>query len=164
MKKLFIAIGLILSFLAVTSVQSFTVEDKIYGCVSKKWGRLRIVSNCNKCLHRWEQCISWNVEGPQGEGCLKVYSANDEFVGILVNFTKHVTEISNTIVDPNMLVYIPSLGKFFQFNIPYGGNIYQPLIRKPTIYFETSNCTGTPYIKRNELYREELMGLAYIVV
>ncbi|MDB4265054.1 hypothetical protein N9893_03210 [bacterium] len=64
MRKVFIAAGIILLFLVVTSLQSYAA-DLIYGCV-KKQGELRIVSGSGECK-RNETEISWNEQGPKGD-------------------------------------------------------------------------------------------------
>ena len=209
MRRALIAIGVILLFLIVTNLQSLAEENVIYGCVRKKNGNLRIVSDCNKCK-RWENCISLNIQGPQGEpgqpgelgpegpqgpigqqgpqgeqgpegdkgeqgdvgprglpgpqgppgeGNIRVYSAENEFMGILVNFTGQ----DNETIPANVNIYISSLGEFFQFSLEDGTNLYKPLINWKTVYFETPDCTGTPYIKRNELYKDELNMVNFIV-
>jgi hypothetical protein len=63
MRKAFIAIGVILLFLVVTSLQSLAEENVIYGCANKTTGILRVVSSPNECLQP-EIAVSWNVVGP----------------------------------------------------------------------------------------------------
>lgn len=65
MKKVFIATGIILAILVVTSLQSLAEENVIYGCANKTNGQLRVVSSPNECRQP-EVAISWNVVGPQG--------------------------------------------------------------------------------------------------
>ena len=65
MKKVFVAIGLIFVLVVFTSVH--TQAQEIYGCVSKRDGKLRIVDDTSNCNLRKENPISWNIEGPQGE-------------------------------------------------------------------------------------------------
>jgi len=64
MRKLFIAVGVIVSFLVVTSLQSYA-EDLIYGCINKTNGRFRVVGSPTECLVP-EIAIYWNKVGPQG--------------------------------------------------------------------------------------------------
>lgn len=64
MRKLFLAIGVILALLVATSIQSFAEDDIIYGCVGKA-GKLRIVDDPSEC-RKSETPIYWNVVGPQG--------------------------------------------------------------------------------------------------
>lgn len=64
MKKLFMAMGIILALLVATSVQSLAEENLIYGCVDKK-GHLRIVSNPQECKKK-KTAIYWNKVGPEG--------------------------------------------------------------------------------------------------
>jgi hypothetical protein len=179
MKKAFITAGIILFVFVVTNLQTSAEEDVIYGCI-RRYGILRVVSSPNECRQN-EVPVFWNKVGPQGpqgepgpqgqqgeqgetgpqgppgEGCVKVNSADSEFIGILVSFTGQDQDIP-----ANMNVYIPSLGKFFQFNLN-GTNLYKPLINWKTVYFETPDCTGTPHIKRNELYSDEVNMVNFIV-
>ena len=61
MRKIFIATGVILSFLVVTNLQSYA-EDVIYGCVDEK-GKIRVVGSPDECKKR-ETEISWNETKP----------------------------------------------------------------------------------------------------
>ncbi len=64
MRKLFIAVGVIVSFLVVTSLQSYA-EDLIYGCINKTNGKLRVVGSPTECKQP-EIEIFWNKVGPEG--------------------------------------------------------------------------------------------------
>lgn len=102
--------------------------------------------------------------GPPGPGAVVVYSANDESLGTLVNFIGH-----EDLFPPSATVYIPAIGKLFQFSIKDGTNYWRPLPSLGNrssnhIYFESQDCSGTPYIKRNELPTEYLSSLAYLVL
>ncbi len=66
MKKLLMIMGVILLFLVAGNVQCSAQEGVLHGCVSKKSGSLRIVSDPSECK-KGEQAISWNQVGPQGE-------------------------------------------------------------------------------------------------
>lgn len=59
MLKFFIAAGVIVSFLVITSVPSIA-NDLIYGCVDKK-GKLKIVDGPGACKKK-ETPILWNVQ------------------------------------------------------------------------------------------------------
>jgi len=167
--------GLVLLFLVGTNIQ--IIAQEIHGCVNLKNGNLRIVSGPEECNTKNETHIFWNQTGSQGEpgqpgdpgpigpqglpgqGCVNVKSADNEILGTLVDFTGQ-----DNIIPSNVLVFISSLDKFFQFNLQDGTNLYEPLIgRSVNVYFETENCTGTPFIKRNELYIDEL-NIVYFVV
>jgi hypothetical protein len=88
-------------------------------------------------------------EGPSGQGCIKVKSADNEFIGIVVDFKSR----ANQPLTPSITVFIPSLSKFAQFGMEgwNGINCYipfhSPFWSVNTVYFETPDCTGTPYIK-----------------
>jgi hypothetical protein len=58
----------------------------------------------------------------------------------------------------NFNTFIPSLGKFFQFNLRDGLNFYTE--ENVPAYFVTDDCTGTPYIHRSDEYR----GYIYFIV
>lgn len=59
MRRVFIAIGLVLLVLFIISIQSMAQQSAIYGCVSKIFGRLRIVDDPSECRPRWETPIFW---------------------------------------------------------------------------------------------------------
>jgi len=88
--------------------------------------------------------------GPPGEGVIKVFSADDELIGTLVDFHN---KTNSPYIDPNITVFIPSLGKFIQLDLGKGFNLYQPHFLNidyfwpvRTIYFKTPDCSGTPYV------------------
>ena len=60
-------------------------------------------------------------KGKGGQGCVKVKSADNEFIGTLIDFTGQ-----DNVIPSNVLVFIPSLGKFFQFS-PTDGSWSDPL-------------------------------------
>jgi len=65
MRKLFIVMGILFTLMTVTSIH--TSAQEIYGCVSKRDGKLRIVSDLRQCNAKRETSIAWNQVGPQGE-------------------------------------------------------------------------------------------------
>lgn len=66
MRKLCIAIGVIFTVLVVINSQTTAQEEEIYGCVSNRDGKLRIVSDPSECNIKKETSISWNQSGLQG--------------------------------------------------------------------------------------------------
>lgn len=185
MRKLFIAMGLIVALLGVTSIQSFAEDNVIYGCIDKT-GKLRIVSDPNGCNLKKETSIPWNqtgLQGPPGEpgepgpagedglacwdldangtcdlatedknddgecdardcqgepGPLNVYSAKDEFLGMLVDLA---------LVD-NCKVYIPTREKVLSIRLqrhPVDQGINDNF--GGYLWYEEDNCGGTPYIR-----------------
>ncbi len=66
MRKLLVILGVILALLVATSTLSFAQNELIHGCYQKKKGKLRIVSDPDKCK-RSEIPISWNIAGSQGD-------------------------------------------------------------------------------------------------
>ena len=62
MRKAFIATGVILLVLVVTSLQSIAEENVIYSCVNKS-GKFRRVNTPNDCKES-ETAIYWNKVGP----------------------------------------------------------------------------------------------------
>jgi hypothetical protein len=197
-KKVFFATGLIVTFLVLSSIQSYA-DDIIYGCINKTNGLLRVVDSPDNCLVP-EIAIYWNKVGPQGpqgeqgpkgdkgdkgdigprglpgpqgsegpqgppgEGSIMVFSADNEKIGILIDFKN---KTNSDYIDPNITVFIPSLGKFIQLDLGKGFNLYQPHYNYfwslNTIYFETPDCTGTPYIKRSDV-RTTINGDRYFVI
>jgi hypothetical protein len=70
--------------------------------------------------------------GPPGEGCLNVYDANDQYLGILLDSKEgYITTI-----------YIPSLDAITQLRRT--GRIVRD--DAVSFYFESDDCTGTPYV------------------
>lgn len=65
MRKVFIAVGVVVSFLVVTSHQSLAA-DVINGCYHKTTGKLRIVGGPSGCINN-ETAIFWDIQGTQGE-------------------------------------------------------------------------------------------------
>jgi hypothetical protein len=64
MRRVFIAIGLVLVFLVGTNIQIQAQE--IHGCFSNREGKLRIVSGSEECNTKKETYLYWNQTGPQG--------------------------------------------------------------------------------------------------
>lgn len=62
MKRFFISIGVIVSFLVAFNVYVLAEDDMICGCYKKNNGQLRIVNDLNECLPS-EIPISWNKNG-----------------------------------------------------------------------------------------------------
>lgn len=157
MKKLFMAIGMILFFLISINTQTFAQEDPIHGCYSKKNGKLRIVSAPNVCK-KGEESIDWNRTGPQGEqgeqgpqgppgicGGIYVYDSSDppQYLGILV-------ELGHPYADTGFGIFIPSLRTIAYFNVTRETDRWDKLgdIRRcEFVRFEGESCTGKVYMK-----------------
>jgi hypothetical protein len=127
MKAVMLA-AMLLTLFMFTTAPSYAQQGVINACYGKVTGVMRIVSDPSKCL-RTENPLSWNATGspgpagppgPEGEGGIKVYSANNVYLGILVDLG---------------YFYIPSLGKLISL---YGDD-------RATLHFKTEDCTGTPY-------------------
>jgi hypothetical protein len=99
-------------------------------------------------------------EGPAGSGCIKVNNAIGEPMGILIDFTGNN---SNYNIPASINIFIRELGKFFLFSPANGTNLYKPLMNWRPVYFATSDCTGTPYIKRNSLFIEEFDFVNFVI-
>lgn len=167
MKRLSITLAMILAFIAATSLQSAAkdhkrydhknYDHKIYGCVKKK-GELRIVSAPGQCKHK-ETLIYWDMAGskepegvqvppvepaPANGGSVKVYDANDQFLGILLN---NGSSVEIFIPDLNMDTLIDTATG----EIPIGYTTY-----------ESTDCTGEPmisiYSSGNRLWRILING------
>ena len=107
----------------------------IYGCYSKFNGMLRIVDSQNKC-NQFELPISWY----KGQPAIEVYDANDQFLGILVDGDIVLGGFPN--------IYNPPLSKFM---------LLDPYTKAPLadlLYFESTDCTGTPYSERTWPFSE----------
>jgi hypothetical protein len=70
--------------------------------------------------------------GPPEEGCLNVYDANDQYLGILLDSKEGYTTT----------IYIPSLDAITQLR-PTGRIVRDNAV---SFYFESDDCTGTPYV------------------
>lgn len=162
MKRLSIILALILAFIAATSLQSAAKghksdDHKIYGCVKDK-GEFRIVSAPGKCKHK-ETPIYWDMAGskesggeqvppvepaPANGGSVKVYDANDQFLGILLNNGASVE------------VFIPDLNLDTLIDTATG----EIAIGYTT--YESTDCKGEPmisiYSSGNRLWRYSING------
>jgi hypothetical protein len=123
---------------------------------------MRFVGDLRDCSP-WETPVTWNQMGPQGppglpdEGAIKVHSSDGDYLGLLFN-----SQLTGSDGNPNTItVYVPGLKKLFQVGIEggqviegFGHNRYHPLPygEKICIYFENTDCSGTPYINLDELY------------
>ena len=124
MKKHCIYSLLILALFVFFSTSAYGQESKVNACYKKKTGALRIVSDPSLCNLKKENPISWltaPIVSIVWDG-IKVYSATDEFLGILVDIDHF---------------YIPSLGKLMSLS---ERNMASDL------YYKSENCTGTPYL------------------
>ena len=188
MRKLLIWIGVIFVLLVGISIQSAAEEDVLHGCIIKSYpkvpigklkGYLRIVSDCSEC-RIWEDCISWNVAGPQGlegpegppgrrgatgrtgppgpkgppgapgQGCIKVYDAGDQFLGIL-------SSPGGTAVT----IFMPDLKLFISLS-KEGGGVPESVC---TFCYESNDCTGQPYSsgKLDYVFKHQDDGKYYIM-
>lgn len=142
--------------LGATSIQSWAQDDVIHGCVQKRSGKLRIVSDPSKCKW-WETPISWNQAGPQGPkgdkgdvgpqgpagpqgtvGGIMVYDASEppQYLGILLGHSQADTMYGA--VD----IFIPSLNKASSINQSTGDVVIH------TYYYEGEDCTGTAFTRK----------------
>jgi len=164
MKKLFVVSGLVLAIFIVAI--SETSAQTIYSCSNNKTGVLRASSlNPPKC-NRNETAISWNTTGtigpkgpkgdkgdtgaqgptgPQGVQGLQgspgysgpmVYDANNQYIGIS----------GGNPDDLNPLIFIPSLGKFVYLQRVGDYSPQYATIAVDDLYFENTDCSGSPYI------------------
>jgi hypothetical protein len=167
MKRLSIILAMIFAFIAVTSLQSAAkdhksyghkrydhknYDHKIYGCVKQK-GEFRIVSAPGKCKHK-ETLVYWDMAdskvsggeqvppeqpAPANGGSVKVYDANDQFLGILLNNGASVE------------VFIPGLNLDTLIDTATGE------IATGYTTYENLHCTGEPmisiYSSGNRLWR-----------
>jgi hypothetical protein len=121
MKKQCIYSLLILALFVFFSTTAYGQESRVNACYKKKTGALRIVSDPSLCNLKKENPISWYTASAGGGG-IKVYSATDEFLGILVDIDHF---------------YIPSLGKLMSLS---------KRDMASDLYYKSDNCTGTPYL------------------
>ena len=141
----------LLAIFVLMSSQSMAAENVINGCLNKKTGALRVVSDPSKC-RKYETPISWNQTGPQGipgpqgkqgpqglQGLqgppgvtVQVYDANGQYLGILMHQDGQSAQI-----------YIPSIGKFINSR-GYMCDYYNSNGRIE-LYYEGSDCSGQAY-------------------
>ena len=127
MKRQILILPIILFITLIVCFLSYANDNVIYGCYKKNGGQLRIVNDANECLPS-EVPISFNLQSSPG---VKVYDANDQFLGILVD--EEGTPYYR------MKVFVPSLSRVVSIGyadgeIPFGH-----------LYFSTNNCSGIPY-------------------
>ncbi len=105
--------------------------QEIKGCYNKRTGALRIANKCKT----GELPITWNIQGPKGDPGIQgpegapgysgpmVYDANNQTLGILVDY-------------PNVF-FLPSVGKFI--------DLKDLIVPKTDMWFQDTQCSGTPY-------------------
>jgi hypothetical protein len=170
MKRLMILIGMVFASLVLIGSPCHGEENVIHGCYKKNNGQLRIVNNPSQC-NPSEVPISWNQvglqgpEGPQGEpgppgapgeGGLGVYSATEEYLGVLVDIDPYRSRANGTIYPPHVTVYNPDLDRLIRFG-PSGTSAVNPHSWPSAweLYYETNDCTGTPYVYLGPSYDQD---------
>ena len=157
-------VGTIFAILVISGLDSYALDNVIYGCYQKNEGQLRIVLKGTSCRPS-EAPISWNMVGPQGpsgpagppgpqslpaktEKIPRVYDAKEQFLGILPSD-----------LDGFLSVFIPALSKFI-FISPEDGDIY-PFYPAVYLYFEDNKCLGNPYLNTSMRYLVFKLGPDY---
>ncbi len=143
--KLVVAGMMAVVFLIFFTVPCFS--QTILGCYHNKNGKLRVVSDHSLCK-KTELPITFNTgeQGPPGErglpgepgpqgpsGGLKVYSANDEYLGELISMS--------------IVFYNSSLAKFISISPENGRNNFRT--DASHLWFEDDSCQSTPRLKVN---------------
>ena len=86
-------------------------------------------------------------DGPPGEGLIKVFDANNNFIGILVNIEPgaiiHLGQ--EDYIEPNITVYVPSIGKFFRFYIGRYTNAGYNLHWFINLYYQLPSCNSDEF-------------------
>jgi hypothetical protein len=156
-----------LLFLAVCVAGSLipapSYSQTINACVNNRTGAMHIVTDPAKCNKRTEKPLSWyQVAGPQGEQgpqgpkgdrgdqglqgpvgppgsptAIKVYDSNNQELGVLVRRSR---DANNAMLE----IFIPSLSLFTLIQESQGSTVGD--IINGTLYYESNNCTGTPYL------------------
>lgn len=161
MKRLVILTGMVWASLVLMGSPCYGEENVIHGCYKKNNGQLRIVNNPSQC-NPSEVPISWSQVGPQGpegpqgepgppgapgEGALRVYSATEEYLGVLVDIDPYQRRTDGMLTPPNVTVYNPNLQRLIRFG--HSGHSGTDPHQWPSawyLYYETEDCTGTPYV------------------
>jgi len=79
--------------------------------------------------------------GPQGSIGPKVYDANDQFIGYIVDSTLGPFTNQNS----QIIAYVPSVQALFAISLYDGSYAGQGLPNSSNTYFTSSDCSGTPY-------------------
>ena len=95
-------------------------------------------------------CDTFDCHGPQGDSAVKVFDAEDNFLGSLVDMEPATTTLENgTDVGPHITIFVPGINKLFSSGsgrrIGSGHNIYD----LHYIYFENQTCDpeiSAPYV------------------
>ena len=110
-----------------------------FGCKGKRAGYLRIVDSPDQCRKHETAVTFGQPAAAQQESVtavkqLKVYDVSGQFIGILIN--------SEVWAEVN--IYSPDTETFFYLN-PDWQNINQYYTYEEALYYESQDCTGTPY-------------------
>jgi hypothetical protein len=150
-KKLFIAIGVLFLFSAVTSIQSFA-QDVINVCINNA-GHARFVDDPSECKsnetpYSWKQVGTQGPPGPPGEkgdqgeqgppSGPKVFDALGNFLGYLVTYTQW-----------GDLVWNPEFQMFLHVN-RYGGLISPEDFYSPDYLYSLDDICSEPFYVENE--------------
>jgi hypothetical protein len=145
MKKLAVVTLLIVAVLIMTEFPRQAKADVIYGCYLKYSGYLRIVNDPSQCKS-WEFPISWNQMGSPGIGAIKVFDANEQFLGMLLDLAAGAE------------IYIPSFSAVIRIGTTTGDTLIGA-----ELYFQSSGCTGQPYINAAYSYLISKTGGDYYI-
>ena len=149
MRKLFIVIGVILALLVATSIRSSAEENVINGCYHKVSGQLRIVNDLSECVPS-ELPISWNQTSQSVSDAVKVYDANNQYLGILIDHSiGNLNNFTVIVFNPYMKKSI-AISKVDGYVYPITRDIIPPLAingcwnNDYAWWFESNNCFGDP--------------------
>ncbi len=142
MKRVAVVTLLIVATLMMTEFPCQVRADGVYGCYTERDGELQIVDNPKECKSK-DGSIYWNQAGLRHIGGIKVFDANGQFLGMLLEPT-------------SMEIFIPSLSRAVQIRVD-NGDIAERIMGPawPTIpfFFESSDCTGQIYLNASWSYR-----------
>jgi hypothetical protein len=163
MHKIIILLLLALAcWLPTAGNECAAANNVIYGCVSKVGGtvlggNLRIVSGPTSCRTN-ETLISWNQAGPQGSqgvpgpqgppgaGAIKVYDANERFLGYLLGQEIGYADGEQGVGDwtsPRVEFFVPSLGAAMIINKSSGKSVDSEPMQ---VFYESFDCTGAAFV------------------
>jgi hypothetical protein len=148
---------LIIVFLAVTVVYAQGGDTGIiHSCVDKS-GKIRIVAATTPC-EKSEAPLSWNIQGPPGpggSGQLVVVDSEGHELGVLIYGSDVAHYIGPFWI--NLSVAPSEIAQTMGWeNLPFPS--YPPpssmIVSYFTVYYESGDCTGTPYLEGWSLTRQ----------
>ena len=153
----------ILCFLLVIWLPCQAVDDSLYVCKNNKTGAPRLVKSPTLCKAKTEYLVTitsgtqgptgaQGAQGPAGPSSgAKVYDAADQLLGIFLELDDEVPTIK-------ILIESSVINVFTRVAVI---NVFTGEIEGVTLSYESTDCTGTPYMPTENLRRVRRNGGKY---